>query len=93
MTKTAKHDGLIDVCDILFKHVEKPKRYKMCKAINVYDNKYRINVYTHEVINDLDSQRISKSYFARLNDDDTLDILMGNEPDRTDPHKKKYNLS
>jgi len=59
----------------------------MCKAINVYDNKYRINVYTHEIINDLDSQRITKSYFARLNDDDSLDILMGNEPVDT---KKKY---
>jgi|688.fasta_scaffold67566_7 hypothetical protein len=93
MAKIAKHEGLIDVCDILFSQVEKPKRFKMCKAINVYDNKYRINVYTHEVINDLDSQRISRSYFARLNDDDSLEILMGNEPAETDTNKKKYKLN
>lgn len=78
---------LFDVCDILFKQIPKPKNFKMCKAINVYDNKYRINVYTHEVIHDIDSQRISQSYFAKLNPDDSLDILMGNEPTET---KKKY---
>lgn len=78
-----------DICGILFKQVEKPNNYKMCKAINVYDNKYRINVYTHEVINGIQSQRISKSYFAKLaGDGASLNIISGNEPP-VDPKSKR----
>lgn len=76
------------VCTLLFKQVEKPQHFKMCKAINVYDNKYRINVYTHEVINDIQSQRISQSYFAKLADDgSSLDILL--KPTPVDPKNKR----
>ena len=76
------------ICTLLFQQIEKPSNYKMCKAINVYDNKYRINVYTHEVINDIESQRISQSYFAKLaGDGASLEILM--KPAPIDPKKKK----
>jgi len=76
------------ICTLLFQQVEKPSNYKMCKAINVYDNKYRINVYTHEVINDIESQRISQSYFAKLaGDGSSLEILL--KPAPVDPKKKK----
>lgn len=76
------------ICTLLFQQVEKPSNFKMCKAINVYDNKYRINVYTHEVINDIESQRISQSYFAKLAGEGTsLEILLKPEP--VDPKKKK----
>ncbi|MFM9151718.1 MAG: hypothetical protein ACKOPU_05535 [Candidatus Planktophila sp.] len=76
------------VCTLLFKQVDKPSNFKMCKAVNVYDNKYRINVYTHGVINDIESQRISQSYFAKLADDGaSLEILM--KPAPVDPKKKK----
>ena len=56
-----------DVCCLLFKQVEKPKNYMMCKAMNVYDNKYRINVYTKHEEEGLFKQSISNSYFAKLN--------------------------
>jgi hypothetical protein len=76
------------ICTLLFQQIEKPSNYKMCKAINVYDNKYRINIYTHEVINDIESQRISQSYFAKLAGDGTsLEILM--KPAPVDSKKKK----
>lgn len=76
------------ICTLLFQQIEKPSNFKMCKAINVYDNKYRINVYTHEVINDIESQRISQSYFAKLaGDGSSLEILLKPEP--VDPKKKK----
>lgn len=76
------------ICTLLFQQVEKPSNFKMCRAINVYDNKYRINVYTHEVINDIESQRISQSYFAKLAGEGTsLEILLKPEP--VDPKKKK----
>jgi len=58
-------------------------------AFNVYDNKYRINVYTHEVINDIESQRISQLDFAKLAqcDGSSLEILL--KPAPVDPKKKK----
>lgn len=54
------------VCDLLFEQVEKPSDFLMCKAINVYDNKYRVNVYTrkYDVIRDLDTTIIGSSYFV-----------------------------
>jgi len=77
-----------DVCCLLFKQVEKPKNYMMCKAMNVYDNKYRINVYTKHEEEGLFKQRISNSYFTKLNEAGSLEILMGNEPPVETKHKK-----
>lgn len=66
-----------DVCGLLFQQIDKPSNFKMCRAFNVYDNKYRINIYTHEVVNDIPSQRISQSYFAKLaGDEASLEILL-----------------
>ena len=58
----------IDVCSLLFKQIEKPKNLETCKAVNVYDNKYRVNVYTrsHDDFWDVDKVRITQSYFAKL---------------------------
>ena len=69
MKKQRKDMGLVmDICDLLWKQVERPKNLETCKAINVYDNKYRINVYTrsHDEIYDVDRIRITQSYFAKL---------------------------
>jgi hypothetical protein len=65
-TKLIENDGLI--CDLLFKQIQKPKDVISCRAINVYDNKYRINVYVKAMIHNIDSQRIGYSCFARLED-------------------------
>ena len=61
----------MDICDLLWEQVEKPKNLETCRAINVYDNKYRINVYTrsHDELYDLDRVRITQSYFCRLDGD------------------------
>lgn len=69
MKKQRKDMGLVmDICDLLWKQIERPKNLETCKAINVYDNKYRINVYTrsHDEIYDIDRIRITQSYFAKL---------------------------
>jgi len=73
-TDTNNQSPLVDVCTLLFKQVEKPKNLEMCKAINVYDNKYRINVYTrsHCPIYDIDKVRITQSYFAKLDGDELI---------------------
>ena len=59
---------VFDICSLLWKQIERPKNLEECRAINVYDNKYRINVYTksHCPIYDIDKVRITQSYFAKL---------------------------
>jgi hypothetical protein len=72
METTKQDNGLmVDICTLVFKQRERPKNLEVCKAINVYDNKYRINVYTrsHCPIYDIDQVRITQSYFARLEGD------------------------
>lgn len=64
-----------DIEKLLFQQVLKPKNYLMTRYFNVYDNRYRINVY-HELIEDnLTKKRIHASYFAKLNDDDKLELI------------------
>lgn len=61
-----------NVCDLLFKQIEKPKNLEMCKAINVYNNRYRINVYTkhYDKLHDLHKIKITQSYFCTLIDNE-----------------------
>jgi hypothetical protein len=58
-----------DICSLLFKQIDKPKNFELCKAINVYDDKYRINIYVKEYDTDLniEKKRIKYSYFAKIN--------------------------
>lgn len=66
--------SVMDICDLLWKQVDKPKNLEDCRAINVYDNKYRINVYTrsHDDLHDIDKVRITQSYFCRLDGDQLI---------------------
>ena len=60
-----------DICDLLFRQVPEPRNLEECRAINVYDNKYRVNVYTrfYDKLNDQERVRITQSYFVKLNGD------------------------
>jgi len=63
------------VCNLLFKQRSKPK-HSRCKAVNLWDNAYRLNVYTTTTDDSgMDIERISYSCFARLDDKDTLRII------------------
>lgn len=74
MSKTKEFN--ITPCDVIFTVVEKPKDYLMCKSINVYDNRWRVNIYSKRVVNDIDSQYISKSYFTSFDiNNGTIKIL------------------
>lgn len=65
-----------DVCRMLFDIVEKPKDFLMCKSFNVYDNKYRINIYSKRLVEGIEGQYISQSYFASFDESDmSLNIL------------------
>lgn len=75
MKKQKTNIGLVyDICDLLWKQIEKPSNLEDCRAINVYDNKYRINVYTksHCPIYNINKVRITQSYFCRLDDDELI---------------------
>lgn len=54
-------------CDVIFNHVEKPKDYLMCKSINVYDDRWRVNVYSKHFVDGIEGKRISSSYFVHFN--------------------------
>lgn len=53
----------------LFNIINKPKDYLMTKIINVYDNRYRINIYCEKEEDGLNKKRICDSYFAIFNKD------------------------
>ena len=65
-----------EVCDKLLNMVGKPDNYHMCKAMNVYDDRYRVNVYVREDVEDLTGHKlyIKNSYFCKL-DNDVVTIL------------------
>jgi len=57
----------ITPCDVIFNHVEKPNDYLMCKSINVYDDRWRVNIYSKRLVNDIEGKYISSSYFIHFN--------------------------
>jgi len=54
----------IEIEDLLFKQVNKPKHFLMTKIINVFENRYRINVYIEIEEDNLIKKRICNSYFC-----------------------------
>ena len=64
------------VCKEVLDQVGKPDNYFMCKGMNVYDNRYRVNIYVREDIEDLTGHKlyIKDSYFCKL-DGDNVTIL------------------
>lgn len=49
---------------LLFQQVSKPKDYLMTKIINLWENRYRINVYTEIYEDNLVKKKIEASYFC-----------------------------
>lgn len=54
----------LEIESLLFKHVEKPKHYLMTKIFNVWENRYRINVYIELYEDNLTKKHIHSSYFC-----------------------------
>jgi hypothetical protein len=54
----------LEIESLLFKQVEKPKHYLMTRIINVWENRYRINVYIEIEEDNLLKKRIYSSYFC-----------------------------
>ena len=54
----------LEIESLLFKQVLKPKRHLMTKIINVWENRYRINVYVEIDEDNLTKRKIHSSYFC-----------------------------
>lgn len=54
----------IEIESLLFKQVEKPKDHFMTKIINVFSNRYRINIYVEIHEDNLIKRKIHSSYFC-----------------------------
>jgi hypothetical protein len=52
--------------ELLFKQVERPKGLVSFKAVNVFDNRYRINLWVQYEEEGLTRTKIGASYFAVL---------------------------
>lgn len=52
----------------------KPKGYLKTKVINVYGNRYRVNVYANytDPVYDIEKTKIAVSCFGRLDDDEFI---------------------
>lgn len=59
---------------LLFKQVEKPKNVTRVKIVNVFDNKYRINVWVEIFEDNLTKNKIAQSYFAKFLDNSLVII-------------------
>ncbi len=54
----------LEIESLLFKQVSKPKNHLMTKIINVWENRYRINVYVEIDEDNLTKRKIHASYFC-----------------------------
>lgn len=54
----------LEIEDLLFKQVEKPSNILTVKIINLFDNRYRINIYVETFEDNLIKKRIQASYFC-----------------------------
>lgn len=54
----------LEIENLLFKQIEKPKHHLMTKITNVWGNRYRINVYIEIEENNLIKRKIHSSYFC-----------------------------
>jgi hypothetical protein len=74
VTKT--NDYGVTPCDVIFSHVDKPLDYIFCKSMNVYDDRWRVNIYSKRLVDGIEGKYISSSYFVKFdNEHNKLTIL------------------
>lgn len=76
----------LEIEHLLFKQVEKPKNYLMTRIINVFENRYRVNVYIQIEEDSLIKRKIGNSYFCHYSPG-KLTIIP--EPDYKSPEMKR----
>lgn len=63
-------DNSETIKELLFKQVEKPNGFISFKAVNVFDNRYRINLWVQYEEDGLTRTKVGASYFAVLDGDE-----------------------
>jgi hypothetical protein len=61
------NDYVITPCDVIFSHVDKPQDFLFCKSMNVYDDRWRVNIYSKRLVDGIEGKFISKSFFTSFN--------------------------
>jgi hypothetical protein len=77
----------MEIESLLFKQVKKPKNHLMTKIINVWANRYRINIYVELYEDNLVKRKIESSYFCHYSPG-SLEIIDG--PQLPENTKKKF---
>jgi hypothetical protein len=80
----------LEIEDLLFKQVSKPKHFLMTKIINVFENRYRVNIYIEIEEDNLIKKRISNSYFCHYSPGKLIIIP---EPDKKDESRINKSIS
>jgi len=65
-----------DVCNKILDKVGKPDNFLMCRAMNVFDDKYRVNIYTKRYVEGIEGRTIQHSYFCSYNSGN-INIISG----------------
>lgn len=76
----------IEIESLLYKQVERPKNHFLSKVINLWENRYRVNVYVEIEEDNLTKRKIHSSYFCHYHPG-KLTIIP--EPDYKSPEDKK----
>jgi hypothetical protein len=71
-TTVKKSDYGYTPCDVIFNYVEKPKDYLFCKSMNVFDDKWRVNIYSKRYVEGIEGKYISSSYFVKFNTENNV---------------------
>lgn len=66
-----------DVCSKVLDKVGRPSNFLMCRAMNVFDDKYRVNIYTRRYVDEIEGQSIEHSYFCKYTENGVLTIISG----------------
>ena len=77
-----------EIEQLLYKQVEKPKNHLLTKIINLWDNRYRINVYIQIEEDNLIKKRIASSYFCHYSPG-KLTIIPDRDKKIEEPLKKR----
>lgn len=56
-------------CDFIFDYVTKPSDYIFSRCFNVFDDKWRVNIYSKRYVEGIEGKYISNSYFVKFNID------------------------
>lgn len=69
----------LEIESLLFKQITKPPNHLTTKIINLWKNRYRVNVYIQFEEDNLTKKRIHCSYFCHYNPGELKIILEKNE--------------